>query len=99
MSINKRQLKKRSKKAAEAIGFMRCWQDEDGIWLTSSVKSEYGECDYEDAFEWLSKRFDAGVNTVIDPNNEWCGVSYKPEHQKLSLTTRNVLHWARQQDW
>lgn len=97
--MNNRQLKKRSKKAAEAIGYLRCWQDEDGTWLTSSGNAEYGECDAEDSFEWVAKRFDGEVNTFIDPDNEWGGISYKPENEILPLTPRNVLPWARQQDW
>lgn len=97
--MNKRQLKKRSTKAAEAMGFRGCWQDEDGIWLVSSGNAEYGECDAEDAFEWLAKRFDGEVNTVIDPDNEFGGISYKPESQLLPLTPQHILPWARKRDW
>ena len=59
---------------------------------------DYCEYDSEEAWLWLVVRFDSDVNTLYGDDFDF-GFKWKPGHQILKPTPKNVFAWAKKQDW
>lgn len=95
-----RQFKKLCKKTADLLGFNSC-SIEDGVYHAwwEERGMDYCEHDCKEAWPWLIDYFDADINTIVDLDNEWGGISWKPDNQTLKSTPKNVFAWAKKQDW
>ena len=60
---------------------------------------DYCEYDSKEAWPWLVDYFDADINTIVDLDNEWGGISWKEGNQILKSTPKNVFEWAVKQEW
>ena len=93
-------LKKLCKKSAEIMNFNSC-DIEDGLYhvFWEERGMDYCECDSKEAWSWFVGYFDADINTVIDLDDEWGGIAWKPVSQQIASTPKNVFAWAKDQDW
>lgn len=92
--MKQRQYKKLCKKAAERMGFNRCYkEDGSGIYyLLFDCGGDDSEWDAEDCWPWVVDLFESDVNIVVDEGGlSWLNKPVKP-------TPKNVFAWLRNKE-